>query len=948
MSILNILCRFSYSRSYCLSVYYTRWQNTIKSSYYYELNKLKNIVNAETLDKILTEVDKQKKREMHENEKRHTSKLKRDREVYTYPYLNTQYHEGLKSNSSNHVKPKNRRFKKKNSCRNRPRSQLKGDIPTLDNIPVEKLQASAINLSSQLADLTPHQLLLFYYGKKFAPTPPLPDYSKFRLDILQFAYKLRWAWHWFKHPKPQSSSTTNCQITALERKLCDRNDTKPIQSSSNNCLELYIEKISNDLLQPKNSYKTMLPDNLQKESRMELEKLANNRDIVIRPSDKGSVIFILDRKDYVHRTLQKLNDTSTFSIVEDKAAAISTITDSIKQWTVEFAEEPGMTPSVISSITPKDSCKPGNNYLNPKAHKPEENYPGRLISTACASYTRKLSGLTAVELDKVELKYIAKDLNHLLRKIDVFNKEGLLDDKDNVMLVSLDIVNMFPNISKLVGLQECKAHLDKRHEPIFSTECILKALEITLDNNLTEFEGVVYKQCKGTAMGPPNACSYADVTMNKIDIEVNEGTQWPSKYRPLIWIRFRDDVFVLWTHGRHLLDKFLEWLNTLLPGIKFTMVTSSQGVSFLNTFIYLIGHLLHTRPFSKPCDTHTYLIPSSCHATHNLRNIPYSVALTIYKICSEPTQYAKSKLEYTEHLKTRGYCTKFIEEEFSRVEQKDRVSYFSNDLIKSSKDDSRMFALVCDYNPGLPNVGNVLRKHKHILNLDEDLLKVIKPDNIVASYRSAKTLQDTLIHSKLPKLERTVEATPTNSISDQRVHSDAVSIDGGCKGCLKGCAVCKYFLKATTTVTSFHTNSIFKIIDQIDCNTPGIVYLINDLLCRRSYTGTTTDTIKVRFPNHKSHIKFGRKNCLVSKHFTENSQWHPLDITTQSKFDNCLSEQLEIILIEKVKIPSDLTDTYDKLKFCETRERFWRDRLRTLEDYGGLNIREEKKKHSLL
>ena len=225
-------------------------------------------------------------------------------------------------------------------------------------------------------------------------------------------------------------------------------------------------------------------------------------------------------------------------------------------------------------------------------------------------------------MDKVELKYIAKDLNHLLRKINVFNREGLLNGEDNIILVSLDIVNMFPNISKSVGLQECRTHLD----PIFSTDCILRALEITLDNNLTEFEGVMYKQCKGTAMGPPNACSYADVTMNRIDIEVNEGTHWPKEHRPLIWIRFRDDVFVLWTHGQHLLDKFLEWLNTLLPGILFTKVQSSQGVSFLNTFIYLIGHILHTRPFSKPCDTHTYLIPFSCHATHNLRNIPYSVA----------------------------------------------------------------------------------------------------------------------------------------------------------------------------------------------------------------------------------------------------------------------------------------------------------------------------------
>ena len=59
----------------------------------------------------------------------------------------------------------------------------------------EMLKFCAINLSSKLEELTPHKLILFYYRKKFAPNPPLPDCEKFRLDILHFVYIFRWRWY---------------------------------------------------------------------------------------------------------------------------------------------------------------------------------------------------------------------------------------------------------------------------------------------------------------------------------------------------------------------------------------------------------------------------------------------------------------------------------------------------------------------------------------------------------------------------------------------------------------------------------------------------------------------------------------------------------------------------------------------------------------------------------
>ena len=214
-----------------------------------------------------------------------------------------------------------------------------------------------------------------------------------------------------------------------------------------------------------------LPDNLPTESRKALEDMKSWKELVIRPSDKGSKFFILDREDYIQRVLVHLNDPSTFVIVQNKPEAIQQVTDAITDWTHKYSSEIGMTTSIRNLVIPNEHCKPGNNYINPKAHKPNKNYPGRLISTGCSSYTKNLSALTATELCKVDLQYVIKDTNHLLRQIRDINQLGILKNSKDVLHVSLDIVNMFPSISKIVGLDQCRMHLDKRDDPLFSTDC---------------------------------------------------------------------------------------------------------------------------------------------------------------------------------------------------------------------------------------------------------------------------------------------------------------------------------------------------------------------------------------------------------------------------------------------------------------------------------------------
>ena len=937
-SSLQEMMNFSGSRILdLLIIYYTKWNNSVRATYYTNLAKLENSLTPEEFTPFKSKLDKKIQREKVSCMKTHQSKLIRDSEHIKCPYKDvseTQLPPHLRQRVKVNVKRTNRRLRKRKPVtRNRRRTVIKGVVPSLDNIPSDKLSNSVINLSSKITDLTSHQLLLFYLGKSFAPTPALPDYSKFKLDLLQFVYRLRYAWHWFKNPKPQSSdiNPNALAIKCIEDKLIEKEETKPIQACNNHCLEFFIEQVSKELLQTNSRRTNTLPDNLPEESRKALKDMKNWKDTVIRPADKGSKFFILDREEYVNRVMVHLNDTNTFTVVQDKAEAVESVVSSITNWVNHYSDELGMSSKIASAIIPSNKCKPGNNYVLLKAHKPEQNFPGRLISTGCASFTKSLSALTAIELCKVELPYIIKDTNHLLKKLLEINESGILADKE-VIHVSFDVKSMFPSISKSVGLEQCKKHLDKRLDPLFSTQCILEAIEITLDHNLTEFEGVMYKQIKGTAMGPKNACIYADVAMNSIDEMVNDG-EWDSNFRPLLWARFRDDIYIPWTHGLEMLNRFHEFLNSRLPGIEFTKEHSSHGIAFLDTYIYCTGNNeLQTKAYSKPCDEHTFLVPSSCHAAHNLRNIPYSIGHRIYRISSEEHEYELSKNEFTEHLKARGYSIGIIHEAFNKIESADRVTYLKPKI--KNAEETRVFPLVTDFNPGLPNIGSILHKHKHILHLDKELTRAINPDNIFASFRGANTLQDMLIHSKLPTLSVDYVVSSETLISSQN--------SGYCQPCKKLCVLCKNYLVKTDVAYSHHINRTFKINDKVDCDTANIVYIINDNICKVSSVGCTADSMKVRFRNHKSHIKHNKRMCEVSKHFSDNQNIHNLDKSSTANYDMSLKQHIEVIIIEHVDVSGVSSDSKSRLKKCKEREWYWQNNLKTHRQYGGLNIREER------
>ena len=124
--------------------------------------------------------------------------------------------------------------------------------------------------------------------------------------------------------------------------------------------------------------------------------------------------------------------------------------------------------------------------------------------------------------------------------------------------------------------------------------------KFVLKNNYFEFNGKVKQQISGTAIATKFAPPYACIFMNEVETSFLE----TQEMKPLVWFRYIDDVFFIWTHGQEKLDSFLEELNRCNSSIKFTYESSKTSIPFLDLTVSLSNGYLSTDLHIKSTDRH--------------------------------------------------------------------------------------------------------------------------------------------------------------------------------------------------------------------------------------------------------------------------------------------------------------------------------------------------------
>ena len=478
--------------------------------------------------------------------------------------------------------------------------------------------------------------------------------------------------------------------------------------------------------------------NVTVEERKAIDSLRNDTSIIIKEADKGSGIVIWDREDYLREAESQLGDTNVYE--ELAGDSISPLIKVVKKCLNKINKR-GDIPKEKLDFFLVERPKLGRFYLLPKIHKRLYNVPGRPVISNSSFYTENISAFLDSHLKPLarQVKSFVKDTNDFLLKLN-----SLPPLSQDTILCTVDVVGLYPNIPHADGLKALKTALDSREDKSISTDSLFELAKCVLENNVFEHNGRVFKQKQGTAIGTKMAPSYAVLFMDDLERKLLE----TSPLKPQVWWRYIDDIFLLWEHGEESLRLFLQHLNAAHPTIKFTADYSYETVNFLDVNVSRHGEGLRTDLFVKPTDTHQYLEASSCHPAHCKSSIPYSQALRLNRICSEPAFFDQRCNELESFLIKRGYDERLVRRQVLKARKFKRDDL----LIRERGEKKDKLTLNVTFHPSFQNTLNQIIREAHtILTYDKDHKEVFQEIPIVG-FRKGKSLKDILVRAKVPSL----------------------------------------------------------------------------------------------------------------------------------------------------------------------------------------------------
>jgi len=248
--------------------------------------------------------------------------------------------------------------------------------------------------------------------------------------------------------------------------------------------------------------------NLNPEQPKAIKNLRNNNDIVILKADKGGATIIMNYEDYVSKMKDHLYNSGSYKKLEENP--ISKITRLVKK----AIKDTNLDDKLKKRLTPDNEITP-RIYGAPKVHKKE--VPLRPIVNTIGSPTYELAKYVASILAPLVGKtssYI-KDSNQFVN----FIKNTTVDPEDK--LVSFDVVQLFTKIPLDEAIQVVKEVADPQ---------TAKLAEICLRSTFFSFQGEIFEQTSGVAMGSPLSPIVDNLFMEKFETKALDSFPLKPKF----------------------------------------------------------------------------------------------------------------------------------------------------------------------------------------------------------------------------------------------------------------------------------------------------------------------------------------------------------------------------------------------------------------------------------
>ena len=377
-----------------------------------------------------------------------------------------------------------------------------------------------------------------------------------------------------------------------------------------------------------------------------LDSLCTNKDLVIRPADKGGGIVILDRADYLREMHNIVDDANTYSILPS---------DPKNRYKRELEKlvERGVFQGILSIkeklfLIPRAPRTPTMYYL-PKLHKDPVCPPGRPIVSGIDSITSRVG------------RYIDFYLQPLVKKIPSYVRDSkhimnILSDVPPTLglwMITIDDKSLYTIIPHELGLEAVRHYLLRDSGLVTKqVEFIMGLLKFAAESNYFWFENNFYKQVTGVAMGAKCAPSLANLFMAKWEEDVVYGANVPEL---MLWTRYIDDILLLWDGPLAKLEDFVLNLNRNQRGIQLKFEASQTEVHYLDLKVGVRDNEFSTSTFFKATDRNSFIPLNSCHHNQWLKSVPKSQYLRLRRNCSDPLEFSEQAKVLTSRFLEKGY-----------------------------------------------------------------------------------------------------------------------------------------------------------------------------------------------------------------------------------------------------------------------------------------------------
>ena len=358
-----------------------------------------------------------------------------------------------------------------------------------------------------------------------------------------------------------------------------------------------------------------------------LKELSRDKNVIITKPDKGNGVVLLNKSSYLEKMNTILADTINFSkMKEDLYKTIIKLEDKNnrlvdKLYKNKIIDEP------ISKQLKSSGSRPGILYGLPKVHK--VGVPMRPILSTVGSVSYNMSQWLVPKLSSLCVN------EYSVRNSFEFAKEMMDRDDTGCVMASFDISSLFTNIpikeTSNIILQKLFPQQNSEFDG-FDRETFSKVLDNCLTNNVFLFNEELFIQKDGAPMGGCVSPTLANVFLCHHESNWLDGC--PVEFKPVLYRRYVDDIFILFRSESHI-EPFFQYINTRHTRINFTVEKEKDdSLSFLDVLIKKLDNKFTTDIYRKPTFSGQCLrFDSSVNEQYKI-NLVSCLLDRAFKICS--------------------------------------------------------------------------------------------------------------------------------------------------------------------------------------------------------------------------------------------------------------------------------------------------------------------------